>query len=118
MSVELLLVFTDTNTARTVLEFSSGYLVSNQYQYQANIFIFVDDLVNKFHFFLFADFTSPDAVVSAVTTGSPNDDIISFKGVDVITPAQKLLARQLSCDVIQGKSLLVTGTVIGVLIVM
>ncbi|XP_078171386.1 peroxisomal ABC transporter 1 [Carex rostrata] len=55
------------------------------------------------------DFTSPDAVVSSVTTGSPNDDIISFKGVDVITPAQKLLARQLSCDVIQGKSLLVTG---------
>ncbi|CAA6660436.1 unnamed protein product [Spirodela intermedia] len=37
------------------------------------------------------------------------DDIISFSEVDVITPAQKLLARQLTCDVVQGKSMLVTG---------
>lgn len=37
------------------------------------------------------------------------DDIISFSEVDVITPAQKLLARQLTCNVVQGKSMLVTG---------
>lgn len=80
--------------------------------------MFLDYLVNELsHFFLFADFTSPDAAMLAITIGSPNDDIISFQGVDIMTPAQKLLARQLSCDVIQGKSLLVTGMVIGIVIV-
>ncbi|GER47623.1 ABC transporter D family member 1 [Striga asiatica] len=38
-----------------------------------------------------------------------SDDIISFSKVDIITPAQKLLARQLTCDIVPGKSLLVTG---------
>uniref|UniRef100_A0A1D1Z638 ABC transporter D family member 1 n=2 Tax=Anthurium amnicola TaxID=1678845 RepID=A0A1D1Z638_9ARAE len=36
-------------------------------------------------------------------------DAISFSKVDVITPTQKLLARQLTCEIEQGKSLLVTG---------
>ncbi|XP_037493879.1 ABC transporter D family member 1-like [Jatropha curcas] len=36
-------------------------------------------------------------------------DVISFVEVDIITPSQKLLARQLTCDIEQGKSLLVTG---------
>lgn len=36
-------------------------------------------------------------------------DVISFMEVDIITPAQKLLARQLTFDIVQGKSLLVTG---------
>jgi len=58
---------------------------------------------------LFADFTAPDAAMSMINIDSTHDDIISFKRVDIMTPAQKLLARQLSCDVIQGKSLLVTG---------
>jgi ABC-type uncharacterized transport system fused permease/ATPase subunit len=58
---------------------------------------------------LFADFSSPDAAMSMINIDSTNDDIISFERVDIMTPAQKLLARQLSCDVIQGKSLLVTG---------
>ncbi|XP_043813595.1 ABC transporter D family member 1 isoform X2 [Manihot esculenta] len=40
---------------------------------------------------------------------SDGQDAISFVDVDIITPAQKLLARQLRCDVVQGKSLLVTG---------
>ncbi|XP_074306712.1 ABC transporter D family member 1 isoform X2 [Silene latifolia] len=40
---------------------------------------------------------------------SLSDDIISFSDVDIITPSQKLLARQLSCDIVPGKSLLVTG---------
>ncbi|KAJ3698082.1 hypothetical protein LUZ61_001787 [Rhynchospora tenuis] len=55
------------------------------------------------------DFSFPDATVSTIAIGLPNDEVISFQGVDIMTPAQKLLARQLSCDVIQGKSLLVTG---------
>nr|XP_027079292.1 ABC transporter D family member 1 [Coffea arabica]XP_027079293.1 ABC transporter D family member 1 [Coffea arabica]XP_027079294.1 ABC transporter D family member 1 [Coffea arabica]XP_027079295.1 ABC transporter D family member 1 [Coffea arabica] len=38
-----------------------------------------------------------------------SDDIISFSGVDIITPAQKVMARQLNCDIVAGKSLLVTG---------
>ncbi|XP_065875932.1 ABC transporter D family member 1 [Euphorbia lathyris] len=37
------------------------------------------------------------------------NDMISFVEVDIITPTQKLLARQLTCDIVQGKSLLVTG---------
>lgn len=40
---------------------------------------------------------------------SHSDEIISFSEVDIITPAQKLLARQLTCDIVPGKSLLVTG---------
>ncbi|KAK2990477.1 hypothetical protein RJ640_008936 [Escallonia rubra] len=42
-------------------------------------------------------------------TESHSDDIISFSKVDIITPAQKMLARQLTCDIVPGKSLLVTG---------
>lgn len=37
------------------------------------------------------------------------EDVISFAKVDIITPGQKLLARKLTCDVVPGKSLLVTG---------
>ncbi|KAG8642874.1 ABC transporter D family member 1 isoform X2 [Manihot esculenta] len=36
-------------------------------------------------------------------------DFISFTEVDIISPAQKLLAKQLTFDIVQGKSLLVTG---------
>ena len=36
-------------------------------------------------------------------------DMISFSNVDIITPSQKLLARQLTCRVVQGESMLVTG---------
>ncbi|XP_039120434.1 ABC transporter D family member 1-like isoform X2 [Dioscorea cayenensis subsp. rotundata] len=51
---------------------------------------------------------------SDVSLASEMDDIhaqdkISFSKVDIITPSQKLLARQLTCDVVQGESLLVTG---------
>lgn len=42
-------------------------------------------------------------------TESRSDDIISFSKVDIITPTQKMLARQLTCDIVSGKSLLVTG---------
>ncbi|PIN18935.1 Long-chain acyl-CoA transporter, ABC superfamily [Handroanthus impetiginosus] len=42
-------------------------------------------------------------------TESHSDDIISFSNVDIITPSQKMLARQLTCDIVPGKSLLVTG---------
>uniref|UniRef100_A0A0D3EZ33 ABC transporter domain-containing protein n=1 Tax=Oryza barthii TaxID=65489 RepID=A0A0D3EZ33_9ORYZ len=38
-----------------------------------------------------------------------SEEIISLHDVDIVTPSQKLLATQLSCDVSQGKSLLVTG---------
>ncbi|KAM7275710.1 hypothetical protein ACFE04_017576 [Oxalis oulophora] len=45
---------------------------------------------------------------------SPKSDIyssdgISFVDVDIITPAHKLLAKRLTCEVRPGKSLLVTG---------
>ncbi|QCD84702.1 ATP-binding cassette [Vigna unguiculata] len=36
-------------------------------------------------------------------------DVISFSKVDIITPAQKMLARELICDIEGGRSLLVTG---------
>lgn len=38
-----------------------------------------------------------------------SDDGISFSEVDIITPSQKLLARKLTCDIVPGKSLLLTG---------
>lgn len=38
-----------------------------------------------------------------------SEDAISFSEVDIITPAQKLLARQLTCGIVPGESLLVTG---------
>ncbi|KAJ4898699.1 ABC transporter D family member 1 [Raphanus sativus] len=38
-----------------------------------------------------------------------SQDRISFSEVDIITPAQKLMASQLSCEIVAGKSLLVTG---------
>ncbi|PON35610.1 ATP-binding cassette containing protein [Parasponia andersonii] len=38
-----------------------------------------------------------------------SEDVIAFSEVDIVTPAQKLLARQLTCDIVPGKSLLVTG---------
>lgn len=36
-------------------------------------------------------------------------DVISFSKVDIVTPTQKMLARELTCDVELGGSLLVTG---------
>ncbi|KAL0908268.1 hypothetical protein M5K25_022756 [Dendrobium thyrsiflorum] len=57
---------------------------------------------------------STDISLSAVSVSFevnvlPKQDSISFSNVDVITPAQKLLAAKLTCDVVQGESLLVTG---------
>ncbi|XP_057491885.1 ABC transporter D family member 1-like isoform X2 [Actinidia eriantha] len=42
-------------------------------------------------------------------TESHFNDIISFSNVDIISPAQKMLAMKLTCDIVPGKSLLVTG---------
>ncbi|XP_019415077.1 PREDICTED: ABC transporter D family member 1 [Lupinus angustifolius] len=36
-------------------------------------------------------------------------DAISFSKVDIVTPTQKMLARELTCDIELGESLLVTG---------
>lgn len=36
-------------------------------------------------------------------------DVISFSNVNIITPSEKMLARELTCDVELGGSLLVTG---------
>ena len=43
------------------------------------------------------------------TSRLDSQDRISFSEVDIITPAQKLMASQLSCEIVAGKSLLVTG---------
>lgn len=56
-----------------------------------------------------------DAAQSDETAGTSSksneesDDIISFSEVDIITPTQKLLARKLTCNIVPGKSLLLTG---------
>lgn len=50
-----------------------------------------------------------DASASTKLDDIPTRDIISFSKVDIITPGQKLLATKLTCDVGQGKSLLITG---------
>ncbi|WVZ67270.1 hypothetical protein U9M48_016375 [Paspalum notatum var. saurae] len=48
-------------------------------------------------------------VVPSNAINAASEETISFHGVNIVTPSQKLLASQLSCDVSQGKSLLVTG---------
>ncbi|XP_052878288.1 ABC transporter D family member 1-like isoform X1 [Gossypium arboreum] len=50
-----------------------------------------------------------DKLTESQSTSLYAKDIISFANVDIISPAQKLLAKQLTCDVVPGKSLLVTG---------
>jgi ABC-type uncharacterized transport system fused permease/ATPase subunit len=50
-----------------------------------------------------------DAAMPSNPIIAASEEIISFHDVDIVTPSQKLLATQLSCDVSQGKSLLVTG---------
>ncbi|KAJ3683851.1 hypothetical protein LUZ60_014078 [Juncus effusus] len=55
------------------------------------------------------DFISPEALKESKVNGMASEELISFKNVDIVTPGQQLLARQLSCDVVRGKSLLVTG---------
>jgi ABC-type uncharacterized transport system fused permease/ATPase subunit len=50
-----------------------------------------------------------DPAVPSNAINAASEEIISFRNVDIVTPSQKLLASQLSCDVSQGKSLLVTG---------
>ncbi|KAI5001649.1 hypothetical protein ZWY2020_026299 [Hordeum vulgare] len=50
-----------------------------------------------------------NAVMPSNVISVPSEQTISFRDVDIVTPSRKLLASQLSCDVSQGKSLLVTG---------
>ena len=51
----------------------------------------------------------PDTAVSTNAISVASEEIISFHEVDIVTPSQKLLARKLSCNVVQGKGLLLTG---------
>lgn len=50
-----------------------------------------------------------DTLSSSKTTDLHTEDTISFSEVDIFTPARKMLAKQLTCDIVPGKSLLVTG---------
>ncbi|MBA0653853.1 hypothetical protein Goklo_020968 [Gossypium klotzschianum] len=50
-----------------------------------------------------------DKLSQSRSTSLYAEDVISFANVDIISPAQKLLAKQLTCNVVPGKSLLVTG---------
>ncbi|KAK9272001.1 hypothetical protein L1049_002370 [Liquidambar formosana] len=50
-----------------------------------------------------------DNIAPSKRTDLYSGDVIFFSEVDIITPTQKMLARQLTCDVVRGKSLLVTG---------
>ncbi|CAL5323857.1 unnamed protein product [Camellia sinensis] len=54
---------------------------------------------------------NPVALIESPTnlTESQSNDLISFSKVGIISPSQKLLARKLTCDILPGKSLLVTG---------
>nr|CAD1833661.1 unnamed protein product [Ananas comosus var. bracteatus] len=56
-----------------------------------------------------SEVTLLDSPVPSKENGTPAEDRISFQEVDIITPSQKLLARRLVCDIVHGKSLLVTG---------
>lgn len=48
-------------------------------------------------------------VPEGVSSSPSSEDVISFSEVDITTPGQKTLARKLTCDIVKGKSLLVTG---------
>ncbi|XP_042485644.1 ABC transporter D family member 1 [Macadamia integrifolia] len=50
-----------------------------------------------------------DTPISLESSDVPAEDIISFSEVDIIAPSQKLLAKKLTCDIVPGRSLLVTG---------
>ncbi|XP_043708292.1 ABC transporter D family member 1-like [Telopea speciosissima] len=50
-----------------------------------------------------------DTPISLEDNDVAAEDIISFSEVDIITPTQKLLARKLTCDIVPGRSMLVTG---------
>ncbi|XP_042519595.1 ABC transporter D family member 1-like [Macadamia integrifolia] len=52
---------------------------------------------------------SRDTSISLENNDVAAEDIISFSEVDIITPTQKLLARKLTCDIVPGRSMLVTG---------
>jgi hypothetical protein len=52
---------------------------------------------------------SLDTVVSSNTNTAVSEEVISFHDTDILTPSQKLLASKLSCNVVPGKSLLLTG---------
>lgn len=49
------------------------------------------------------------ALASAKMRNVQTMDVMSFSKVDIVTPAQKMLARELTCDIVRGGSLLVTG---------
>ncbi|KAK6925519.1 ABC transporter-like, ATP-binding domain [Dillenia turbinata] len=51
--------------------------------------------------------TGPQSLAERTTLQS--EDAISFSEVDIITPSQKMLARKLTCDIVPGKSMLLTG---------
>ncbi|MED6197488.1 ATP-binding cassette sub- D member 1 [Stylosanthes scabra] len=53
------------------------------------------------------NFTS--GVTSPVRRDIHSADVISFSKVDIVTPAQKMLARELECGIERGDSLLITG---------
>ncbi|CAL0320367.1 unnamed protein product [Lupinus luteus] len=52
-------------------------------------------------------FTSNGAILPVKDSGSK--DAISFSKVDIVTPNQKILARELTCDIELGESMLITG---------
>nr|GMC66092.1 ABC transporter D family member 1 [Ipomoea batatas] len=55
------------------------------------------------------DAAQNDEPAGVPASPSSSEDVISFSGMNIITPAQQLLARKLTCDIMPGKSLLVTG---------
>ncbi|XP_066356803.1 ABC transporter D family member 1-like [Miscanthus floridulus] len=57
----------------------------------------------------FTRFAQRNTAVSPNAISAASEEIISFHEVDIVTPSQKLLARKLSCNVVQGKGLLLTG---------
>ena len=49
------------------------------------------------------------AITPKIMRDIHSTDVIAFSKVDIVTPAQKMLARELTCDIVRGRSLLVTG---------
>ncbi|XP_047321673.1 ABC transporter D family member 1 [Impatiens glandulifera] len=55
------------------------------------------------------DFAQKDDSITETMSSMNSNDAIVISDVDIISPGQKLLARKLTCEIMPGKSLLLTG---------
>ncbi|KAL7597195.1 hypothetical protein Lser_V15G30415 [Lactuca serriola] len=58
---------------------------------------------------LLDDVQSDENACTSSKSNEESEDVISFSVVDIMMPTQNLLARKLTCEIVPGKSLFLTG---------